>query len=42
MDKLVVRDKVPLNDNGDNMIKSTGIRVGAAVEEKRKGERLTQ
>lgn len=39
MDKLVLRDQVPLNDNGDNMIKSTGIRVGAAVEEKIKGER---
>lgn len=38
MDKLVLRDQVPLNDNGDDM-KSTGIRVGAAVEEKRKGER---
>lgn len=39
MDKLVLRDQVPLSDNGDNMMKSTGMRVGAAVEEKRKGER---
>lgn len=41
MDKLVLRDQVPLNDNGDNMMRSTGMRVGvgAEVAEKRKGER---